>query len=286
MKVVKEIFNILISFLLIFIIILGFLFNFLSEKIFDKENMIKRLEETKFYTQISQEIYNGFEDYIYQSGLPEDTIKDLYTEDDIKNDINSILTYIYEGKEIKLSDEKVNENLDNKINLYLENENITLSKSEKENVNKFKKLIIDSYKSNVKVSNTLIEMSREYYSKINNIFMKVQDLPIIIGVILIFILFVINIKSLINALNYISISVLSSGILLKLFDYIFLKNVDIDNLLIIAKSLTSFIQNIMREFLYYFSNLSVYFIVFGITGIIIYAMIKCSLQTKSKIEKH
>ncbi len=286
MKVVKEIFNILISFLLIFIIILGFLFNFLSEKIFDKENMIKRLEETKFYTQISQEIYNGFEDYIYQSGLPEDTIKDLYTEDDIKNDINSILTYIYEGKEIKLSDEKINENLDNKINLYLENENITLSKSEKENVNKFKKLIIDSYKSNVKVSNTLIEMSREYYLKINNIFMKVQDLPIIIGVILIFVLFVMNIKSLINVLNYISISVLSSGILLKLFDYIFLKKVDIDNLLIIAKSLTSFIQNIMREFLYYFSNLSVYFIVFGITGIIIYAMIKCSSQTKSKIEKH
>lgn len=285
MKVIKTILNLIISFLLIFALILGILFNFLSNEIFNKENMLKRLEETEFYMQISREVYNGFEDYIYQSGLPEDTIKELYTEDDVKNDVNSIINYIYEGKEITLSDEKINTNLENKINEYLQNENIKLTKSEEDNVNKFKKLIVDSYKSNIRISNTLITVAREYYQKANEIFIKVQDIPLTMGVILVFVLFVINIKSLTNVISYISISILSSGILLKLFNYIVLKNIDIDDLLIIATSLTSFIQNILREVLDIISTNGLYFIVGGITGIIISSMIKAALP-KNANEKN
>ena len=277
MKVVKTILNLIISFLLIFTLILGILFNFLSNKIFNKENMLKRLEETDFYMEVSREVYSGFEDYIYQSGLPEDTISNLYTDEDIKNDINSIVNHIYEGKEIVLSDKKITTNLDNKINNYLNQENIKLTKSEQDNVNKFKNLIINSYKNNVKMSNTLISLAREYYQKANEIFVKIQDIPLTAGVALVFLLIVINIKSLSNTLNYISISLLSAGVLLKLFNYIVNKRVEIDDLLIIATSFTNFVQNILREIIEMISNFGLYFIIAGSTGIIISAMLKAFL---------
>lgn len=277
MKVVKTILNLIISFLLIFALILGILFNFLSNKIFNKENILKRLEETDFYMEVSREVYSGFEDYIYQSGLPEDTISNLYTDEDIKNDINSIVNHIYEGKEIVLSDAKISKNLDNKINDYLKQENIKLNKSEQDNVNKFKNLIINSYKNNIKMSNTLISLAREYYQKVNEIFVKVQDIPLIVGVALVFLLIVINIKCLSNTLNYISISLLSAGVLLKLFNYIVNKKVEIDDLLIIATSFTNFVQNILREIIEMISNFGLYFIIAGGTGIIISAMLKAFL---------
>lgn len=277
MKVVKTILNLIISFLLIFTLILGILFNFLSNKIFNKENMLKKLEETDFYMEVSREVYSGFEDYIYQSGLPEDTISNLYTDEDIKNDINSIVNHIYEGKEIVLSDKKITTNLDNKINNYLNQENIKLTKSEQDNVNKFKNLIINSYKNNVKMSNTLISLAREYYQKANEIFVKIQDIPLTAGVALVFLLIVINIKSLSNTLNYISISLLSAGVLLKLFNYILNKRVEIDDLLIIATSFTNFVQNILREIIEMISNFGLYFIIAGSTGIIISAMLKAFL---------
>lgn len=285
MKVIKTILNLIISFLLIFTLILGILFNFLSVQVFNKENMLKRLEETEFYMQVSREVYNGFENYIYQSGLPEDTIKDLYTDEDIKNDITSIVNYIYEGKEITLSEEKISTNLDNKINNYLQSENITLSKTEKENVDKFKNLIIDSYKSNIKISNTLINVARDYYQKSKDIFISIQDLPLILGVVLVFLLFVINLKSLENVISYASISVFSAGVLLKLFNYIILKNIEVDDLLIFATSLTSVVQNIFKEVLNLISTSGLYLIVGGITGIIIASMIKAALP-KNTNEKN
>lgn len=282
MKVIKTIINLIISFLLIFVLILGILFNFLSVKIFNKENMIKRLEETEFYMQVSREVYSGFEDYIYQSGLPEDTINDLYTDEDIKNDINSIINYIYEGTEIKLSDEKIIANLDTKINNYLESENITLRKAEQDNVNKFKDLISASYKNNIKISNTLIEVAREYYQKANDIFVKVENIPFIAGIILVVLLVVINIKSLVNVISAISVSLISAGVLLKLFNNIVLQRVHIDDLLILSTSLTNFVQNILREILDIISTFGLYYIVGGITGIIISAMIFAALPKKTK----
>ena len=63
--------------------------------------MLDKLEEIEFYEQISREVKIGFEDYIYQSGLPEDTINDLYTINDIRNDVNSIINNIYDQMQKK-----------------------------------------------------------------------------------------------------------------------------------------------------------------------------------------
>ena len=137
MRILKTILNIILSFLLIIVIAMSFAINILGNKILNKNYFSSKLEETEFYLQVSREVENGFENYIYQSGLPEDTIKNLFTEEDIKKDVNSIVNKLYDGTDITLSSENVKENLDNKINEYLEKEDMKMNNQGKENIKKF-----------------------------------------------------------------------------------------------------------------------------------------------------
>ena len=171
MKIIKTPLNLIISFLLIFVFLSFAIINILSNRILDKKYMLDKLEEIEFYEQISREVKIGFEDYIYQSGLPEDTINDLYTINDIRNDVNSIINNIYDGEEITLSD---------KINLFVQKENRKLDAEEENNITKFENLIANSYKNNVKVSNSLIKTARETLQKANVVYEKIKNIPLIV----------------------------------------------------------------------------------------------------------
>ena len=174
MKIIKTPLNLIISFLLIFVFLSFAIINILSNRILDKKYMLDKLEEIEFYEQISREVKIGFEDYIYQSGLPEDTIND------IRNDVNSIINNIYDGEEITLSDEKIKSNLREKINLFVQKENRKLDAEEENNITKFENLIANSYNNNVKVSNSLIKTARETLQKANVVYEKIKNIPLIV----------------------------------------------------------------------------------------------------------
>ena len=127
MKILKGLINIFISFLIVLAILVLLANNILKNKIINKNKILDKIEETQVYLQVSRDVNNGFENYIYQSGLPEDTIKDLFTDEMIRNDINSIIDYIYNGTDIKLSDEIVKENLDKKISSYLDSQGLKIN---------------------------------------------------------------------------------------------------------------------------------------------------------------
>lgn len=278
MKVLKVIINIVLSFLLIFVIIGMILLNLVSNTILNKEYIISQLEEKEFYTQISREVKSGFEDYIYQSGLPEEVFEEIYTDEMIKSDLNSIINYVYEGTEITTSEETVRKNIDSNINQYLEEQGITLNSLARNSIETFKDLIVERYKENISVSNSTVTMVKEKLEYVNVIYNKIKNIPIIAMIIMIILIIIINIKTIICSLNMISISLLSSGILFKLFEMVIVKNIDIDNLLILSASLSNLITGIVRDMLYTISNYGTISIVVGITGIIISSMIKANLK--------
>ena len=282
MKLIKYILNFVLSFLLILTILGCIVVNILSNKILNKKYILSKLEETEFYIQVSREVQNGFENYIYQSGLPENTIENLYTEDLLKQDINSIIEYVYGGSEIKISSEKVRETLDNKINEYVNSQKIKLTKQGKENIKQFEDLVVSEYSKNVNVSNTLYSTLREAINKVENVFKKFKNIPVSFTIIIIVLLILINIKDILIALNWCSISVFSTGILLKLGEFIVVKNVDIDNLVILANSLSNLIINISKEILINISEKGNMFIICGITGIIASAIFRNFPRIKRK----
>ena len=284
MKIVKYVINPILSFLLILAILCSIAISLISKTILNKKYVLSKLDETEFYLQVSREVQSGFENYIYQSGLPEDTIKDLFTDDLLKEDINSIIEYIYDGTEIKISSEQVRENLDNKINEYISSQNIKLTTQGKENITQFEDLVVSEYSKNVNVSNTLYSTLKEYREKIDTVYKKIKNIPITITLIVVIILILINIKEFLIALNWISISVLSAGILLKIGEYVISKNIDIDNLVVLAKSLSNLIINIAKEVLVEISENGKLFIICGFTGIIASAVCRNFPRKKSKRE--
>ncbi len=286
MKIIKTILNIILSFLLIILIAIFLATNILENKILNREYIITKLEENEFYSQVSREIENGFENYIYQSGLPEDTIKDLFTDEMIKNDINSIVNKLYDNTDINLSSEKVSENLNKKIDDYLNLEGIKINNQGKENIKKFENLIINEYTKNINVSNTLYEKGHEGIEILNKIDSKIGNIPIFAIIVVLILLVIVNIKNLLGAINYFGISLLSLGILIKLGVNLIFNNIKLDNLVILTQSLSSILTNIIKDILYGLSDNANIFIVAGITAIIVTAILQnINIKNDKKIEE-
>lgn len=272
MKIFKTILNIILSFLLIILIAMSIVINILQDKILNKDYILSKMEENQVYLQVSREVDNGFENYIYQSGLPEDIIKDLYTEDTIKNDVNSFINALYDGTEIQISDSIIRETLDKRINEYLVSENKTLNEQGKKNVEKFENLIVNEYKNNVNAYGSLYKTGHEFLDKLEQVIQNIKFIPIILIIAFIIFLIVNNLKNLLLTINYACISLLSLGILIKIGVSIIFSKINIDNILFITKALSNLLINISKEILYICSDYANLFIVIGIVGILIYAI--------------
>lgn len=282
MKVFSSIISTILSFFIIFAISLLICLNVLDNKLMDKEYVLSKMYELKIYDQISSEVESGFEKYIYQSGLPEEIIKGLFTEEMIKNDVNSLINCLYDGTEITLSDEILRNTLDARIQEYLASQNKTSDKELQNNIKKFEDLIVEEYKKNVNVSTTLYTKGFGILEKIREVRNGLGNWPIIILVVLIVVLVLLNIKDLLVALNFLAISSLSLGVVLKLGVSLIFKNIDFDNLLIFAKSLSNLISGIAKENLYLLSDNGNLFIFCGIVGIVVSAILRSSNNQKPK----
>ncbi len=122
MKVLLNIIKfIIITVLVICSIAMGIL-NIVSSTILEKEYIISKLEETNFYEETYELVKSNFENYIDQSGLDETVLNDICTKEKIKNDINIIVSNLYEGKDVNINTTEIAQNLNNNIdNLKIKN---------------------------------------------------------------------------------------------------------------------------------------------------------------------
>lgn len=283
MKIVRYIINVVLSFLIILFAFILIGLNVLDYKILDKKYILSKIDEIKFYEQISKEVESGFENYIYQSGLPEETINDLFTEDMIKKDVNSLINCLYDGTEISLSTEILRETLDSRIQEYLASQNKKLNEEGKKNITKFEDLIVEEYRKNVNVSTTVFESGNSILQKVKEVRGFIGNIPIVAFFVLIVLIIIVNIKDLLSAMNFLGISALSTGVLLKIGTNLLFNEIDFDNLVVLSKSLSSLIINICKEFLYEISENATLYIVCGITAILVTAILK-NINLKNKGE--
>lgn len=280
MKSFKYILNIIFSFLLVILLGLNVFSGVLSFIVFNPNYYIDKFEENKFYDNVLQEVNSGFENFIYQSGLPENTIVNLATDDMIKADINSIVLHIIENKELVLSSDKIREELDVRISVFLDKENRTLTKNERENITKFEDLIVSSYEESILPIRDFIDELKSIYDKIFNLYNKVKLIPIIGLIIILLAMFMVNKKSKFDIVNFSGISLLSLGVLLKLLENVVLKNIDIDNVIVFTSSLTSAFQYIFKDIIFGLNLLGNWIIVIGICFILFYSIIHGSRNIK------
>ena len=286
MKFFKGLFNLILAFILVCSILGVTGVCFLKNKITNKEYAKQMLEENNFLENMKESIEDGFTDYIYQSGLPEDAIVNLATDEYIKQDINTVVDYVFEGKELNLNTDNIKSDLDKRITDYVREQGRILSKEDKESVVKFEELIVKTYEQKLLYSRNVLDTVKESMTDIINIYEKIKVLPFItLGVSLLLII-IVNIKTKLNICNLLGIGFLSSGILLKLLERLLFKKIDIDYVLVLSKSVSSFVQAIFKDVVYGFGNLGVIYIVIGICLILFYAIVQSNnIKTEKKKEK-
>ena len=283
MNFLKRVVSLISSFILVLSLGIMLANNLVKTKLLDKDYIEEKMKESEFHEQISREIQSSFDEYSLQSGLPEGTLDDLFTDSMIERDVSSILNCVYDGTQISLSDKAVREKLDEKINNYIESQNMLLTAEGKANIETFKEIIVEEYKNNINISSKGYVKLHEIVMKFKSVSDEIGVLPWMLGFVFGALIIWLNSNNLLRAMKHISTSILSFGMLLKISVMIIIKTVDLDNLILMTMSITNFVINIVKEVLLEFFDIGMFCMFCGLVGVIAAETLKGNLE--EQVEK-
>ena len=267
MKVGKKILN------FIFVLVIALSFTFIGVKsvvfktIFNKEYVLEQMENNNFYSETYKLVESGFENYIGQSGLDEEVIKNICTEDKIKNDINIILSNIYEGTNEKIDTSEISNNLNSNI----DKENVRTSSNSKA-IDEFVEHICQSYKDTI-ISTNYENTINEKYSKITQKITKVQNILIIAIIISIIGVIVLNVKDILKLLFWTESAILSSAVIQLAITTVIKSKVNIDGIKIFNDAFSNIVVTIIKDILSKINIIAGKFIIVYFILVVIYAII-------------
>ena len=267
-----------ITVLTICMVALGFI-SIASSTVLDKNYIIQKLEETNFYSDTYKLVESNFENYIYQSGLDEEVLENICTEEKVKTDINIMLSNIYNGTEQKIDTTEIASNLNENI------EKSGIKNSQNENaINQFIEHICEEY------TNTLAHT--KYETKINEIFKKLSDnlneiyrIIITIATLDIIGIIVINKKKISKDIQYIGITLFSTAFFELSIWQIIISKINIQGIKIFNDVFSKSLVAIIQDIIYQLVALSLGTILVSIIFILIYSALVSIKASKNKTKE-
>lgn len=250
----------------------------LFSTILDKNYVIQKLEETNFCVETYKLVESNFENYIYQSGLDEEVLKNICTEEKVKQDINIMLSNIYDGSNKKIDTTEIANNLNSNI------EKSGIKNKQNENaIKQFVSHICEEY------TNTLIHT--KYENQMNNMYLKIVEklnqiykLLLIVSVVDIIAIIVINNKKISKNVQHCGIALFATSIFQLSVVQIINSKVYIEGIKIFNDAFSKSVVTIIQEILSQIASLALGVLVISIIFITIYVVI-VAIKTPDKKEK-
>ncbi len=255
----------LISLLLLMLLLI------LRGTIFSKKYLLNTLNKNNYYESIYSEINEEMEDILTSTGFEKEVLKDIYTKEEVINDINLYIDNYFEGKIITFNKENIKNNLKNNIEDYLNNNNVAVINNN--DIDSFINDIVNIYTDEV----SLYKMIDSFTSKFNKI-NSLLNYGIIISIIVNIILLVINI---VIKNNYLFSSFIACGLVFLFLRLVIYEKIDVENILIISKELSLVIINIITYIGSLFLIIGFSYIVLGL--ILGFFVIKCQHKKRKKV---
>lgn len=249
-----------------------------SSTILDKNYVIQKLEETDFYSGTYKLVESNFEKYIYQSGLDEDVLKSICTEDKVKNDINLMLSNIYDGTNKTIDTTEISTNLNANINKL----GIKTKQNEKA-INEFVTHICNEYTDTLVHSKYENQINNVYKKAINNL-NKVYNAILIVTVVDLILILVINNKKVSKDLQDFGITLMATSIFGIEGCQIVQAKVNIQGIKIFNDVFSNSLVTIIQDVFHKMISLSVGILVISIVAIGIYVARGVMKKTKENIE--
>lgn len=277
MKILINILKFIIMLILVVCILFFGIKNIVLSTIMDKDYVLNKLEETNFYSGTYELVESGFENYIAQSGLEEEVLNNICTEEKIKNDIGIIINNIYKGTNEEIDTTEIANNL----NANIDKLDVRTSQN-KSALDKFVQQICTEYKNtilNTKYENTI----NEILNKTTNLLEKLQTIVTIVTIISVICLILLNIKNISKLVGNIGTVLLSSSVTILVVINLINANINISAIKLFNNVFSSSIVTILQDILSKVNKFGIIILITSIVVILINAIINF-VKTNQKEE--
>lgn len=277
MKILINILKFIIMLILVVCILFFGIKNIVLSTIIDKDYVLNKLEETNFYSGTYELVESGFENYIAQSGLEEEVLNNICTEEKIKNDIGIIINNIYNGTNEEIDTTEIANNL----NANIDKLDVRTSQN-KSALDKFVQQICTEYKNtilNTKYENTI----HEILNKTTNLLEKLQTIVTIVTIISVICLILLNIKNISKLVGNIGTVLLSSSVTILVVINLINANINISAIKLFNNVFSSSIVTILQDILSKVNKFGIIILITSIVVILINAIINF-VKTNQKEE--
>lgn len=244
MKIIGTIIRyILVIVLTIALMLISFI-SISSSTILNKEYILAKLDETEYYKGIYQEVQSNFENYVGQSGLDEDIMNGILTEEKVKEDVNLIINNIYDGTNQTIDVTELRTNLNNKIEESIDNPRVLAT--QKNSIDTFVNTICDEY--------TKTMTHTKYEQDINNMYVKVlkylemaKKALIITIAISVLLICVICCKQIFKGIASLGIAGASSGIFYIIANIYINSQININTITILNDTVSNSLRTVIND---------------------------------------
>ena len=248
--------------------------------VLNKDYVEQKLEETDFYSGLYKLVESNFENYIYQSGLDEEVLKEICSQDKVKKDINIMLNNIYSGTNQSIDTTEISE----KLNANIDKSGIK-NKQNESAINEFVKHICQEYTDTLVHSKYETEINK-MYNKINTLLNKVYNTLLIVFVIDLILIIIINKKKISKDIQALGIALMSASIFQIVACQIITSNVDVKNIKIFNDVFSNCLVTIIQDVLNKINSLALGTCIFAVIILGIYVSIKVNKKTKDEPEQN
>ena len=270
---------IFIMILTVAIIGLG-LFAIAFSTVLNKDYVVQKLEETDFYSGTYKLVESNFENYIYQSGLDEEVLKEICSQDKVKKDINIMLNNIYSGTNQSIDTTEISD----KLNANIDKSGIK-NKQNESAINEFVKHICQEYTDTLVHSKYETEINK-MYNKINTLLNKVYNTLLIVFFIDLILIIIINKKKISKDIQALGIALMSASMFQIVACQIITSNVDVKNIKIFNDVFSNCLVTIIQDVLNKINSLALGTCIFAVIILGIYVSIKVNKKTKDEPEQN
>lgn len=249
--------NILLFIESLLIVLITLLFS-LKFTILNEKSAIKQLKKTDYYEKVNNETKDTMKYITRKSGYKDYIVDDIYSIEDITNDINTFVKSIYNNTELKLNTEHLKENITNNLENYLKEKNKIITEQEKtEYMNK----IVSTYKNEVRLMKELNNNSETIsgYNKTLNFLIPLFIIDFIV-------ILIIN-KKIYNKKEYHVLAFTSAISLIGI--NVFIKTLNIKSLFVYNNNVSEIIKRLIYKSQFI---ITIFILLYIIIGLVFYIL--------------
>ena len=262
----RIIFGYIFSFITMLTLIILILLLICRFTIYKKSYINDILDKNNYYTNVYNDIIEDMKDYMVSSGLPESILDNLFTERDVRKDVNLYIDNIYLGKKTTLDNSLIKERLSNNIETYLKNNNVEVTNDA--DLDSFIDEMTKIYNNQIclyKMLDSLVSTVSKYNNVLNKAIIIVGITFLILSLLIIIVLKV----------KYLGALLMSAGMILIFMRFLIYENIDVENIIIVSDNFSKVLKSIIIKLGNIILNYGVVLIIVGlIMSIVVYLFSK------------